>query len=88
MTGAARGIGRAIAVQLAADGADVALCDVKADWLEETAAAVRGSAAGRKCYAMDVADSAAVGAMVARATADFERLDILVNNADAPATRC
>ncbi len=81
VTGAARGIGRAIAVQLAADGADVALCDVKADWLEETAAAVRDLGRRAECYAMDVADGAAVGAAVARAAADFGRLDILVNNA-------
>ena len=81
VTGAARGIGRAIAVQLAADGADVALCDVQADWLEETAAAVRGLGRRAECYAMDVADGAAVGAAVARAAADFGRLDILVNNA-------
>jgi len=81
VTGAARGIGRAIAVQLAADGADVALCDVKADWLEETAAAVRDLGRRAECYAMDVADGAAVGAAVARAVDDFGRLDILVNNA-------
>ena len=81
VTGAARGIGRAIAVQLAADGADVALCDVKAEWLEETASAVRGLGRRAECYAMDVADGAAVGAAVARAAADFGRLDILVNNA-------
>lgn len=81
VTGAARGIGRAIAVQLAADGADVALCDVKAEWLEETASAVRELGRRAECYAMDVADGAAVGAAVARAAADFGRLDILVNNA-------
>ena len=37
VTGAARGIGQAIALQLANDGADLALCDVKVEWLEETA---------------------------------------------------
>ena len=42
VTGAARGIGQAIARQLAADGADLALCDVKAEWLEAPAGQVRG----------------------------------------------
>ena len=41
VTGAARGIGQAIALQLAADGADLALCDVKAEWLDDTVAKVK-----------------------------------------------
>ena len=43
VTGAARGIGQAIAVKLAAEGADLALCDLKADWLAETRGEVRGA---------------------------------------------
>ncbi len=81
VTGAARGIGQAIAVRLAADGADLALCDLQLDWLEETAQKVR--AAGRKAatYAADVADSQAVQETVQKTVADLGRLDILVNNA-------
>ena len=81
VTGAARGIGQAIAVRLAADGADLALCDVKTEWLAETAAHVQ--ALGRKAavYAMDVANGAAVGEAVAKVVADFGRIDVLVNNA-------
>lgn len=81
ITGAARGIGQAIAVQLAADGSDLALCDVKADWLAETAEKVKALGRRVECYAMDVADADAVAKTVAQAAADFGRIDILVNNA-------
>ena len=81
VTGAARGIGQAIALQLAADGADLALCDVKAEWLEDTAAKVKALGRRAETYAMDVANGAAVGEAVAKVLADFGRIDVLVNNA-------
>ncbi len=81
VTGAARGIGQAIALQLAADGADLALCDVKAEWLEETAAKVKALGRRAEVYAMDVSVGAAVGEAVTQVAADFGRIDILVNNA-------
>ena len=81
VTGAARGIGQAIALQLAADGADLALCDVKAEWLDDTAAKVKALGRRTETYAMDVANGAAVGEAVARILADFGRIDVLVNNA-------
>ena len=70
VTGAARGIGQAIAVQLAADGADLALCDVQADWLAETAAKVKALGRRAETYAMNVADGAAVAAAAAAAPID------------------
>lgn len=81
VTGAARGIGQAIALQLAADGADLALCDVKTEWLEGTVAQVKALGRRAEAYAMNVADSAAVGEAVAKIAADFGRIDVLVNNA-------
>ena len=81
VTGAARGIGQAIALQLASDGADLALCDVKAEWLDDTAAKVRALGRRAETYAMDVAAGAAVGEAVAKIAADFGRIDVLVNNA-------
>ncbi|NCC53459.1 MAG: 3-oxoacyl-[acyl-carrier-protein] reductase [Spartobacteria bacterium] len=81
VTGAARGIGQAIAVKLAEMGADIALCDLQADWLVETADKI--SALGRtvKCYATDVSKAADVDAAVSSAHSDFGHIDILVNNA-------
>ena len=81
VTGAARGIGQAIALQLAADGADLALCDVKAEWLADTLAKVNALGRRAESYAMDVANGAAVGEAVAKVLADFGRIDVLVNNA-------
>ena len=81
VTGAARGIGQAIALQLAADGADLALCDVKAEWLEDTIAKVKALGRRAEGYSMDVANGAAVGEAVAKILADFGRIDVLVNNA-------
>ena len=64
VTGAARGIGRAIAVQLAADGADVAVADVREDALAETVSLIE--AKGRRGLALkvDVTAKAEVDAMV------------------------
>jgi 3-oxoacyl-[acyl-carrier protein] reductase len=81
VTGSARGLGQAIAVKLAEAGADVALCDLDASWLEESAAKV--TALGRKagCYGVNVADAASVAEGVKAVEAEFGKIDILVNNA-------
>jgi len=81
ITGAAQGIGRDIALALAADGADIAVCDVNLEAAQKTAGDIE--ATGRKALALkvDVAASAEVTAMVEQAIAKFGRLDILVNNA-------
>lgn len=81
VTGAARGIGRAIAERFATEGADLALCDLKEEWLTETADIVK--AKGRKafCVGVDVSDSAQVTAAVSRTVETMGKVDILVNNA-------
>jgi len=81
VTGAARGIGRAIAERLAQDGADVVICDLQAEWLAETAGAIQ--AMGRKALplAVDVGDGESVTACIAETIKAFGRVDIMVNNA-------
>jgi len=81
VTGAARGIGRAIAEKLASEGADVAVCDLNCDWLAETQQAI--TAKGRKALALatDVSQAKSVQQTVDEALKAFGRLDILVNNA-------
>ena len=82
ITGAARGIGKQIALAFAREGADIAFTDLKPD---EQSSATRDEleAIGVKVrfYASDAADFAAAHQVVEQVMADFGRLDILVNNA-------
>ena len=81
VTGAARGIGQSITLKLAAGGADIAVCDLDADWLADTVAKV--TALGRKAvaYGCDVSKADSVQAAVDQAAKDFGQIDVLVNNA-------
>lgn len=81
VTGAGRGIGRAIALKFAQEGADVVVVSRTAENSEKVAAEIR--ALGRKAwaFAVDVADSAAVTAAVEKILAETAKIDILVNNA-------
>src|ERR1041384_4406900 len=81
VTGAGRGIGRAIALKFAAEGADVACVSRTAENSGKVADEVR--ALGRKAWAHagDVADAAAVTAAGEKIMAEAGRVDILVNNA-------
>jgi 3-oxoacyl-[acyl-carrier protein] reductase len=79
VTGGGSGIGRAIALLFAEEGAQVVVNDVRPEAARETVAAM-GGRRGR-AIAADVADSGAVRAMFAEIARDFGRLDVLVNNA-------
>ncbi|HEY2400479.1 MAG TPA: SDR family oxidoreductase [Steroidobacteraceae bacterium] len=81
ITGAGRGIGRSIALFLAARGADLALLDMTMAEVEETAALCAREGATARCYVGNVADEAAVIACLDRIAEDFGSLDGLVNNA-------
>lgn len=80
VTGAGRGIGRAIAVALATEGAELIVAEL-ADYGEEVAREVR--ALGRRAIFIrtDVSSPQSVHEMVSRATEECRRIDILVNNA-------
>lgn len=81
VTGASRGIGRAISLRFAAEGADLIVCARTQSQLEELAAEIRS--AGRKCLAVVAAvdKEADVKHMVEEALTVFGRIDVLVNNA-------
>jgi 3-oxoacyl-[acyl-carrier protein] reductase len=81
VTGAARGIGRALAEDFAACGANLALIDLQASDLAETHAACVSKGAKVHSYAASVATEQDVITTFAQITKDFGRLDGLVNNA-------
>ncbi len=83
VTGAARGIGRGIALRLAADGLDVAVNDIgaNADQLEGVAEENRGTGRRAAAVVADVSDSGEVERMVRRVADEFGSLDVMVANA-------
>ena len=76
VTGGGRGLGRATALALAAQGCDVVAADILEDDVRETQRLLGTKALGLHC---DVSEEAAVSALVQRVVTDFGRLDILVN---------
>lgn len=81
VTGAGRGIGKTIALTLAEQGADLAVCDLKEDFLKETVQEIEKK--GRKALALevDVSSLSSVTDMVQKILDNFNKVDILVNNA-------
>src|SRR5712692_2188741 len=81
VTGAGRGLGRAMSIKFAQAGADIVAASRTREQLDETAAAVRET--GRRCLVVptDVGKSEQVNAMAQAAIKEFRRIDILVNNA-------
>ena len=79
ITGAARGIGKAIALKFAAEGANIAFTDLAVN--EETEAEIAALGVKAKSYASNAADFAESEAVVQQVKTDFGSIDILVNNA-------
>lgn len=81
VTGAGSGIGRAIALQLASDGAAVAVTDVRRDSAEETLGLITAAGGRGIAIDLDVRDRSAVERAVDETVATLGRIDLLVNNA-------
>ncbi len=81
VTGAGRGIGKAIAETLARNGVTVICVSKSADSCGATAAAITAAGGKAKARAVDVADGAAVAQAAAELLGEFPTIDILVNNA-------
>lgn len=82
ITGAARGIGKAIALKYASEGADIAFTDIEInDTVTETLEAIRAFGVKAEAYASDASDFEAAHTAVSEIQAEFGRIDILVNNA-------
>ncbi len=81
VTGAGQGIGEAIALHLAEQGAHIIIAEINAETAERAAQKVAALGVQARTYVLDVGDQKAVQAMVAESAAHFGRLDILINNA-------
>ena len=82
ITGAARGIGKAIALKFASEGADIAFTDlVINEAAQETVHELEALGVKVRAYASNAADFEATQTVVARIAEDFGRIDVLVNNA-------
>jgi 3-oxoacyl-[acyl-carrier protein] reductase len=81
--GGSRGIGRAIALALAAGGADVSICARGAETLERTRAEIAAHGHAAHAASVDLANETAIRAYIAQAAAALGGIDILVNNASA-----
>ena len=81
VTGAAQGIGRSLALQLADEGTALALADIDTDRLEATAAAARAKGVDVSTHRLDVGDAAAIAALPASVLERHGRVNLLLNNA-------
>jgi 3-oxoacyl-[acyl-carrier protein] reductase len=81
VTGAGRGIGRAIALKFASEGADVVVVSRTQENSEKVAAEIRALGRRAWAHAVDVADAAAVNAAAEKILAETTQVDLLVNNA-------
>jgi 3-oxoacyl-[acyl-carrier protein] reductase len=81
VTGASRGLGRAIALALAQEGATIAAVARTEDALKETLKALRATGATAEPFPLDVADGTAADSVVEAIHARFGHIDVLVNNA-------
>lgn len=86
VTGASAGIGRALALQLAGQGAKVAVAARRLERLEQAAAECRGRGGEALAVQTDVGDEAQCKALVEKTVAAFGRLDMLINNAGMAAS--
>jgi acetoin reductase-like protein len=81
VTGAGRGIGRAIAVRFASEGAHVAVCDIDPTTAEGTAADIRAAGGSAEAHTLDVRKTENVQTVIDAVVAGRGKLDVLVNNA-------
>ncbi|MBN1191629.1 MAG: SDR family oxidoreductase [Dehalococcoidales bacterium] len=81
VTGARRGLGRAIALGLAREGADCAICDVDADDCAEVKREIEAAGGKGLAFCCDVTKREEVDSMIRKTVEVFGKLDILVNNA-------
>jgi 3-oxoacyl-[acyl-carrier protein] reductase len=81
ITGAAKGMGQATAIEMCRDGASVMITDIDKAGLEETAATIKKTGGKITTHVCDIQDRTQVDELIQRTKKELGRLDILVNNA-------
>ncbi|WP_018690650.1 SDR family oxidoreductase [Algicola sagamiensis] len=81
ITGAGQGLGQVMAIDLAREGAKIAMIDVNEEGLRATKELIDHADGQARCYTMNVTDEAAVESTFEQITNDFGHIDALVNNA-------
>ena len=81
VTGGGSGIGRSACMQMAAEGANVVVADLRLDAAQTTVDAILAAGGKAIAIAVDVGDSGQVQAVVAKAVAQFNAIDVIVNDA-------
>ncbi|HYG41060.1 MAG TPA: SDR family oxidoreductase [Cytophagales bacterium] len=87
VTGAGQGLGAEIAKTVAADGATIIACDVKADKLDQITSEIRNAGGKISTFLMDVTDEKNVEDVLRKAVQEHGKLDVLVNNAGIDFTK-
>ncbi len=86
VTGAGRGIGRAIAIALAGEGAKIVAADINAEWAETTGGDIRRIGGDALAIVVDVTQRSQIGDLVRTTLERFGHIDILVNDAGVMST--
>jgi NAD(P)-dependent dehydrogenase (short-subunit alcohol dehydrogenase family) len=81
VTGAGQGLGRAVALEMATEGAVVALLEINATTLDAVATEIAGKGGTARTYQLDITDYESYGRAIADLFASFGKIDVLVNNA-------
>jgi len=81
VTGAAKGLGKAIAEKCFAEGAKLALWDIAFEGVSKVASELDPNGTRAKAYAVDITDEKSVEENIGKTLADFKEVDVLVNNA-------
>jgi NAD(P)-dependent dehydrogenase (short-subunit alcohol dehydrogenase family) len=87
VTGASSGIGAALAIALAKEGATVGICARRADRLDAVLRACQEYSTGSQAWTVDLADLDGIDSFAARADGELGGIDVLVNNAGIPKRR-
>ena len=87
VTGGGQGLGRAVALRLAAEGADIVIAEYNPDTAAQVVAEVQALGRRAIAHAIDISDATQMQPLVDHAVAEFSRIDILINNAGRGQTK-